>query len=485
METVNSNAGNNGLRKGFSTGSVSAAAIKASIRYYFKHQKFFRIEIKMPGGENVLLPVSELSKIHPLTPPALGGIGVGWVSRASAIKDSGDDPDVTNGIKICADFMFLDDAGSAVAMLLNEANDIKGNQNQDNQGGQINRSKNTLMFLHLYEKAGETILTRLPIEVKKYYGKLYIYNIIKHSGFSIILSSSAGIGIVRRQGLPVSPGFPAINPVPFKMIEWAVKEEINGRINDSTGNSTGINQNKLNGIPGNGALLSILYVPDGGIVAKKTLNPRLGIEGGISILGTTGYVIPISAKAWLGTIKSSLAFLSGNKIDACVYTPGRFSEKTAMKILKDMPKESFIEIGDYVSYSIRKAAESGIKRVIFAGQFGKIVKIAQGARNTNAKYGNLDLKYLGALVKAVLKEHIDIIPENEVNDLYEKIINSNTSRQAYDYILSLCNIYNPLPDNIFYNILKAAKENLIRMSKEQVNIDIILISYEGKMLAST
>ena len=481
METVNSNAGNNGLRKGFSTGSVSAAAIKASIRYYFKHQKFFRIEIKMPGGENVLLPVAELSKISPLIPPALGGIRGGWVSRASVIKDSGDDPDVTNGIKICADFMFLDDADSAVAMLLNEADDIKGNQNQDNQGCPINRSKNSIMFLHLYEKAGETILTRLPDEVKKYYGKLYIYNIIKHSGFSIILSSSAGIGIVRRQGLPVSQGFPAINPVPFKMIEWAVKEEINGRINDRAG----INQNKLNCRTGNGVLLSILYVPDGDIVAKKTLNPRLGIEGGISILGTTGYVIPISAKAWLGTIKSSLAFLSGNKIDACVYTPGRFSEKTAMKILKDMPKESFIEIGDYVSYSIRKAAGSGIKRVIFAGQFGKIVKISQGARNTNAKYGNLDLKYLGALVKAVLKEHIDIIPENEVNDLYEKIINSNTSRQVYDYILSLCNIYNPLPDKIFYNILKAAKENLIRMSKEQVNIDIILISYEGKMLAST
>ncbi len=480
MEIDNSNTDSNGLRKGFSTGSVSAAAIKASIRYYFKHQKFFWIEIKMPGGENVLLPVAELSKIPPLIPTTLGGIRGGWVSRASVIKDSGDDPDVTNGIKICADFMFLDDADSAVAMLLNEADDIKGNQNQDNQGGQVNRSKNTLMFLHLYEKAGETILTRLPDEVKKYYGKLYIYNIIKHSGFSIILSSSAGIGIVRRQGLPVSQGFPAINPVPFKMIEWAVKEEINGRINDRAG----INQNKLNGIPVFGALLSILYVPDGDIVAKKTLNPRLGIEGGISILGTTGYVIPISAKAWLGTIKSSLAFLSGNKIDACVYTPGRFSEKTAMKLLKDMPKESFIEIGDYVSYSIRKAAGSGIKRVIFAGQFGKIVKISQGARNTNAKYGNLDLKYLGALVKAVLKEHIDIIPENEVNDLYEKIINSNTSRQVYDYILSLCNIYNPLPDKIFYNILKAAKENLIRMSKEQVNINIILISYEGKMIAS-
>jgi Cobalamin biosynthesis protein CbiD len=148
-----------------------------------------------------------------------------------------------------------------------------------------------------------------------------------------------------------------------------------------------------------------------------------------------------------------------------------------MKILKDMPKESFIEIGDYVSYSIRKAAGSGIKRVIFAGQFGKIVKISQGARNTNAKYGNLDLKYLGALVKAVLKEHIDIIPENEVNDLYEKIINSNTSRQVYDYILSLCNIYNPLPDKIFYNILKSGKgkfnQDVQRASKYRYYTDFV------------
>ena len=477
MEIGNSNTGNNGLRRGFSTGSVSAAAIKASIRYYFKCKKFFQLEIKMPGGENALIGIAELSKEDVYSPPLAGG-----VSRAAVIKDSGDDPDVTNGIKICADFMSLDDADGAVNMLLNEIDDIRGKQNQDNQGGQgglINGGKNTPILLDLYGKASETILTRLPDGIKKYYGKLYIYNIIKHLGFSIILSSSSGIGIVKRQGLPVNPGFPAINPVPFKMIEWAVKEEISRRISGSAG------INKLNGMSGSRVLLSILYVPGGDIVAKKTLNPRLGIEGGISILGTTGYVIPISTKAWLETIKSSLAFLSGNKIDTCVYTPGRFSEKMAMKLFKDMPQESFIEIGDYVSYSMRKAAGSGIKRVIFAGQFGKIVKISQGARNTNARYGELDLKYLGGLVKAALKEHVDIISGNAVNDLYEKIINSNTSRQAYDHILSLHSVYSRLSDKIFYNVLQAAKENLIRMSREQVNIDIVLISYEGKMQAST
>jgi hypothetical protein len=108
----------------------------------------------MPGGENVLLPVAELSKIPTPIPPKVGGIGVGWVSRAFVIKDSGDDPDVTNGIKICADFMFLDDADGAVAMLLNEADDIKGNQNRDNQGGPINRSKNTLMLFTFIREGG-------------------------------------------------------------------------------------------------------------------------------------------------------------------------------------------------------------------------------------------------------------------------------------------------------------------------------------------
>ncbi len=460
---------NSGLRRGFSTGSVSTAAIKASVRYYFKCHEFLQIEIKMPGGENVAIGIAGLSKKN------------GGISSAVIIKNSGDDPDVTNGIKICADFMFLDGAGDLANILLNGFGNVQGGNNQDNlcTGDGLNLSENSDIRLHLYGEVNSAIMKCLPDGIKSYYGKLHIYNIIKHSGLTLILSSSAGIGIVRRPGLPVKPGFPAINPVPFKMIERAVKEEIDCLIGDPA-----VNKSKPNGVPDNKILLSILYAPDGEIVAKKTLNARLGVEGGISILGTTGYVIPVSAKAWLGTIKSSLVFLSGNGITECVYTPGRFSEKIAMGLFKDMPRESFIEIGDYISYSVKKATEFGIKRIIFVGQFGKIVKILQGARNTNAKYGSPDLRYLGLFIKTTLEEYADM-PADAVNNLYEKIINSNTSRQAYDHIVSSYDFYEWLPDKIFRNILKRARENLIGMAEKEISIDIVLISYTGGILTST
>lgn len=451
-----------GLRKGFSTGSVSAAAIKASLRYFFKRQEFLDIKIKMPDNEYVSLDVARLSSVFPYRSSfTKGNAGECRFSAATVIKDSGDDPDITNGIKICADFMAIDDSNNIVDMLSDESEsaDIGMNDNGD---------KNDDAVLCLYEKISSAIMNRLPKEMKNYYKKLYIYNIIRHSGFMLVLASSVGIGIAGRRGLPIKPGFPAVNPIPLKMIEWAVREEIDSSANDSHGS----------------VWLSVLYVPNGAVVAEKTLNPRLGIKGGISILGTTGYVIPISTKAWLETIKVSLSFLSENGINECIYTPGRFSEKIATKLFRDMPKESFIEIGDYVSYSMRKAVQYDVKKIIFVGQFGKIVKILQGARNTNAKYGSLDLRYLSASVRATLRECTDI-SDGTVDDLCNKIDNSNTSRQAYGYILPLSTFYQWLPDRILYDVLKTVKKNLIRMAGKSIDIDIVLISYEGKSLVST
>ncbi len=403
-----------GLRKGFSTGSTSAAAVKASIRYYFESEKFSTVEIKMPGGENARLNIAELEKYKPVA--ALDNI---LISKAVLIKDSGDDiADVTGGIKICADFTVVN-----------------------------RKDKNVINNL------------------KKYYEKFSVYNIIKCSlnapGIShavMFLASSRGIGIAKRAGLPVKAGFPAINPVPYKMIEIAAEEELRLR---------------AEGYEGDKIFVSVLYVPEGEEIAKKTLNPRLGIEGGISILGTTGYVVPISTKAWLETIKACLNFLSENKIDTCVFTPGRYSEKTALKIFKNLHRESFIEIGDYVAYSVRKAVKFGIKNIVFISQFGKIVIIAQGARNTNAKYGALDLDFLGRTAK----EATCNINVNIAGLIYRRIINSNTSREAYEHITS--DHFSIYSDSILSAVLKKAAENLSKTAGKNVNIEIILISYDG------
>lgn len=423
----------NRLRKGFSTGSTSAAVIKASIRYYFDTKKFSDIKIKMPGGEEAVLNIAELEKYR------INESGTA-VSKASAVKDSGSDDeyDVTGGIKICADFTVLN-----------------------------KKNKNETAWL------------------KKYYEKFSVYNIIKcplkGGTVSLILAASKGVGRVTRPGLPVRAGSPAINPVPFAMIELAVREElcfwINKHISEDLSGSDVLN-NKI--------FISVLYIPEGEETAKKTLNGRLGIEGGISILGTTGYVMPVSAKAWLDTIKASLNFLSENNIDTCVYTPGRYSEKAALKILNNLPQESFIEIGDFITYSIRKAVKTGIKNIILAGQFGKIIKIAQGARNTNAKYSRLNLNFLGEIAKKTVEN----ICGNEGKDgnrpdehIYNLIVNANTSREAFSHITS--DEFKPYSDTIFGNILKIAAENLAKTAGESVNIEIILISYGGSVVKRT
>ncbi len=386
-----------GLRKGFSTGSTSAAAVKASIRYYFEDEKFNSIEIKMPGGENASLKVASLLKFK-LKPDAEHVI-----SKSVLIKDSGDDfADVTGGIEICADFTFID-----------------------------KKDKNAVKSL------------------KKYYEKFLVYNIIKCplcADSTIIFVSSKGIGTVMRKGLPVKTGYPAINPVPYKMIESAAEEELNAIKGVKYGLRAKI-------------FFSVLYVPEGEKIAERTLNPRLGIEGGISILGTSGYVVPISTKAWLETIKACLIFLKANKIDVCVFTPGRFSEKAALKIFKNFRRESFIEIGDYVSYSLRKVCGTGIKNIIFAGQFGKIVKIAQGARNTNAKYTSLNLGFLAETAKEAVKER----SETDAERIYGLIINSNTSREAFGHITS--DDFNIYSDDILSKLLKKAAEKLYNIVK--------------------
>jgi cobalamin biosynthesis protein CbiD len=383
----------------------------------------------MPGGENAYLNIAGLEKYR------LNEAGAA-VSKAVAVKDSGDDDsDVTGGIKICADFTVINK---------NNKNEILG--------------------------------------LKKYYEKLSVYNIIKcplkdGTAATLVLASSKGVGRATRPGLPVKAGFPAVNPVPFAMIELAAREELCFWIKKKDGNKI---------------FISVLYVPEGEETAKKTLNPRLGIEGGISILGTTGYVMPVSAKAWLETIKASLKFLSENSINTCVYTPGRYSEKIALKIIKDLPRESFIEIGDFIAYSIRKAVKSGIKNIILAGQFGKIIKIAQGARNTNAKYSSLDLYFIGETVKETVKRVKSIYGGGKEGEgkgeseggvrsderIYSLIVNSNTSREAYGHIMS--DEFKIYSDIVYSDILSIARENLKRMAGEGVNIEIILISYGGE-----
>lgn len=192
-------------------------------------------------------------------------------------------------------------------------------------------------------------------------------------GSDLVIEGGIGIGRVTKPGLAVPPGEWAINPVPRRMIEEAVRE-----------------------ILPDGGCRVIISIPDGEERAKKTLNARLGIIGGLSILGTTGIVRPISAKAWTDTIDAALNVARACGCRTVVLCTGRTSELAAMNYFEapHLPEEAFIMMGDHIAYALQSCHSHGFMQPVLACQFGKLLKIACGHPNTHAAASTMDLSRL-------------------------------------------------------------------------------------------
>jgi cobalt-precorrin-5B (C1)-methyltransferase len=138
-----------------------------------------------------------------------------------------------------------------------------------------------------------------------------------------------------------------------------------------------------------------ISIPDGEERAKKTLNARLGIIGGLSILGTTGIVRPISAKAWTDTLDAALDVARACGCQTVVLSTGRTSEMAAQRRIEGtLPEEAYIMMGDHIAYALRACRQRGYLRPIIACQFAKLLKIACGHENTHAAASELDLAQL-------------------------------------------------------------------------------------------
>lgn len=199
----------------------------------------------------------------------------------------------------------------------------------------------------------------------------------------VFVSGGQGVGKATKPGLAVPVGEPAINPVPLRMITDGVREEFP--------------------VCPPQILTVTISIPNGVELAKKTLNERLGIVGGLSILGTTGIVRPISAKAWTDTIDVAIdvALACGSR--TVVLSTGRTSELVAQKaVIRDwepgtrenLQEEAFVMMGDHVGYALRACVRKGVERVVLAGQFAKLLKIACGHEQTHVNSSELDLKML-------------------------------------------------------------------------------------------
>ena len=190
-------------------------------------------------------------------------------------------------------------------------------------------------------------------------------------GSGVTFKAGPGVGMVTRPGLPIPPGEPAINPVPRKMIAEAVREAA-----------------------GDNADFEVeIAVPDGDKMALKTLNGRLGILGGISILGTTGVVIPYSCSAWIHSIFRGVDVARAAGLDQVAGATGSTSEAAIQK-LHGLPEIALIDMGDFVGGMLKYIRAHPVARVSVAGGVAKMSKLAQGMLDVHSKRGAADLEVL-------------------------------------------------------------------------------------------
>lgn len=204
----------------------------------------------------------------------------------------------------------------------------------------------------------------------------------RKEGEAITITGGIGIGKVTKPGLAVPPGEWAINPVPRRMIEQSVRSVFSSLI------------------PHPSTLHIAISIPDGEERAKKTLNARLGIIGGLSILGTTGIVRPISVKAWTDTIDAALDVAKACGCETVILSTGRSSEMAAQHHFPHVPEEACIMMGDHVAYALQACSRRGFMRPVVACQFAKLLKIACGYENTHAAASELDLGILRGWAEA-------------------------------------------------------------------------------------
>lgn len=221
-------------------------------------------------------------------------------------------------------------------------------------------------------------------------------------GEQIVLVNGPGVGVVTKPGLPVPVGEPAINPVPRQMIRAAVTEAL------AEGEAVAA------------ALEVTVFVRDGEILAQKTLNQRLGVLGGLSILGTTGIVKPVSAQAWTDTIEASMRVARAAGLTTVLLATGRTSEAAVQRQLH-LPEEALVMMGDYLHYALEAAGRHGFTEIVLAAMWAKLIKAALAVPQTHVRNGALETRQAAALLARLGLEE----PEATA------MADANTAREIY------------------------------------------------------
>jgi cobalt-precorrin-5B (C1)-methyltransferase len=256
------------------------------------------------------------------------------------------------------------------------------------------------------------------------------------------LEGGDGVGTVTRPGLGLEVGGPAINPVPRQQIAAAVGEVIDLAA---------------------GGVRVVVSVPDGERMARKTTNPRLGIVGGISILGTTGIVRPFSTAAWRASVEQAVDVIAALGLDTVVLSTGGRTEQAAMRLYPDLDEVCFVEVGDFTGHALRRAAARGLARCVFVGMAGKLAKLGAGVMMTHWTRSRVDPDLLACLTAEA----------GGAPELVAAVGRANTARHAYE-LWSAAGLTAPR------DLLCAqVAANLARFADGLVAIEVVMVDFES------
>lgn len=254
---------------------------------------------------------------------------------------------------------------------------------------------------------------------------------LRFRGSGISFKAGPGVGIVTRGGLPVAVGEPAINPVPRAMMRAVIEEQ------------------------GGGDVEIEISIRDGEALAAKTWNPRLGIIGGLSVLGTTGIVHPFSCSAWIASIHRGIDVARAMGLAHVAGCTGSTSED-AVRAHYGLPLEAMLDMGDFAGGLLKYLREHPVARVTIGGGFGKMVKLAQGAMDLHSGRSQVDFEFLAGLAGK---------PE---------LVSANTAQE----VLELAG------EGLAQKVAALALEQVCRvLGNAPVQADVMIVSRDGRVIA--
>ncbi len=290
------------------------------------------------------------------------------------------------------------------------------------------------------------------------------------AGQGLVFRAGKGVGHVTKPGLQIPVGEPSINPGPRKLIARVLARELGIDVSGEAGGSAAV---RGNGAPPDvdwAALMAKLdftvtiSIPAGVELAKQTLNPVLGVEGGISVIGTTGVLRPMSEEGFKNSLVPQIDVALAAGFEDIVFVPGKIGEKLAAKI--GLPRPSLVQTSNFIGFLLDAAAEHGAKRVLLLGHIGKLVKVAAGNFYTHNRISDARLETLAAYAAA----------EGLGQKGVQAILAANASEDALEIIdgAGLQHVYTVLAER--------ASARSERHVFGKLKVGTVLLTYSGRVL---